>query len=62
MQRQAVKVLAIGLAAAVTLAIPATAGAKKRAATGLYDQRYCEILELKGLPPDAIVTVWNTSG
>lgn len=62
MQRQALKLIAVGLAAAVTLAIPATAGAKKRARTGLYNQRYCEIFELKGLPPDALVTVWNTVG
>lgn len=29
-------------------------------ATGLHDARYCEILELKGAPPDARVLVWNT--
>jgi hypothetical protein len=29
---------------------------------GLHDARYCEIIELKGAPPDASATVWNTIG
>jgi hypothetical protein len=29
---------------------------------GLRDARYCEIIELKGLPPTATATVWNTIG
>jgi hypothetical protein len=29
---------------------------------GLHDARYCEILELRGAPPKASVTVWNTIG
>jgi len=36
--------------------------AEKKSATGVYNRRYCEILELEGLPPDATVTVWNTAG
>jgi hypothetical protein len=30
--------------------------------TGFYNRRYCEVLELKGVPPDATVIVWNTVG
>ena len=29
---------------------------------GLHDARYCEIIELKGAPPDATAVVWNTIG
>ena len=29
---------------------------------GLHDARYCEILALKGAPPDATAVVWNTIG
>jgi hypothetical protein len=29
---------------------------------GLHDARYCEIIELKGSPPDATAVVWNTIG
>jgi hypothetical protein len=29
---------------------------------GLHDARYCEIIELKGTPPAATATVWNTIG
>jgi hypothetical protein len=29
---------------------------------GLHDARYCEIIELKGAPPSATATVWNTIG
>jgi hypothetical protein len=28
----------------------------------LHDARYCEIIELKGAPPDATAVVWNTIG
>src|SRR3954454_9020355 len=28
----------------------------------LHDARYCEILVLRGAPPKATVTVWNTIG
>src|SRR3954465_196874 len=28
----------------------------------LHDARYCEILVLRGAPPTATVTVWNTIG
>jgi hypothetical protein len=29
---------------------------------GLHDARYCEIIALKGAPPDATAVVWNTIG
>lgn len=29
---------------------------------GLHDARYCEVIELKGAPPDATAVVWNTIG
>jgi hypothetical protein len=41
---------------------PAAAPAASRQVTGLHDARYCEILELKGFPPRATATVWNTIG
>jgi hypothetical protein len=49
--------LTLGLAAAAT-ASPAAAHEAK----GIYNTRYCEVLELRGTPPDALVTVWNTIG
>jgi hypothetical protein len=51
-------------AAALALAVVAApiGQAKQREATRLHDARYCEILELRGTPPDAKVTVWNTIG
>jgi hypothetical protein len=54
-----------GVVAAALVATAATAtpaAAKTRSATGLHDARYCEILELRGLPPTATATVWNTIG
>jgi hypothetical protein len=53
------------LAAIVTGALLATAAvapAAQRQGSGLHDARYCEILVLKGAPPAATVTVWNTIG
>jgi hypothetical protein len=62
-QREAVRrgLLGAGLALAVVVA-PPVAHAKQREATRLHDARYCEILELRGTPPKATVTVWNTIG
>jgi hypothetical protein len=48
--------------AAVALASNAVAPAKVRQSDRLHDARYCEILELRGSPPKATVTVWNTIG
>jgi hypothetical protein len=56
---------ALALAAAAGLATTAGSGpasAAQRQASGLHDARYCEIIELKGLPPRATATVWNTIG
>jgi hypothetical protein len=51
-------------ALAVMAALTCGAAGSARAATlkGLHDARYCEILELKGGPPNGKVTVWNTIG
>jgi hypothetical protein len=57
-----VKALLAGIVAGVALASPAAATAAQRQATGLHDARYCEIIELKGAPPAATATVWNTIG
>jgi hypothetical protein len=56
---------AIVMAAAVTsiaVAPAALASAPMRQLSGLHDARYCEIIELKGAPPSASATVWNTIG
>lgn len=42
--------------------LAAVAVAKPVAGDDLHDARYCEILELRGTPPDARVLVWNTIG
>src|SRR4051794_31646603 len=43
------------------MALLATAAALA-AGSHLHDARYCEILVLRGAPPKATVTVWNTIG
>jgi hypothetical protein len=50
------------LLTAAAMAVPAAAAAVPRQASGLHDARYCEIIELKGAPPTATATVWNTIG
>jgi hypothetical protein len=60
MQPHAVRaavLLAAGVAASFSAA-PASAATLG----GLHDARYCEIIELKGAPPDATAVVWNTIG
>jgi hypothetical protein len=52
--------VAVALLAALTA--PAGAAAKVRTADGLHDARYCEVIELRGMPPTAQATVWNTIG
>jgi hypothetical protein len=59
-QRQALSVALATLALAAGALSAATA--KPVAGDALHNARYCEILELKGSPPDAEVTVWNTIG
>ena len=56
--RLACAAVAIALASAST----AVASAKVGHISGLHDARYCEIIELKGVPPTASATVWNTVG
>ena len=64
MQRRAVRTaaLAAALTAFVAVALPTAAPAAVRQISGLHDARYCEIIELKGVPPTAVATVWNTIG
>jgi hypothetical protein len=54
---RAAVLLAAG-AAALSFAAPATAASLG----GLHDARYCEIIGLKGAPPNATAVVWNTIG
>jgi hypothetical protein len=54
--------LAVLCALATAAAAAGPASAQPRGAAGLHDVRYCEILAVKGVPPDAVVTVWNTIG
>jgi hypothetical protein len=54
--------VAIAAAAAALGAGGTGASAAQRHGAKLHDARYCELLELKGTPPAAKVTVWNTIG
>jgi hypothetical protein len=63
-QRRALR-LAAAAACAAFAALSVAAGAsagETQTLRGLHDARYCEVLELKGFPPDAQVVVWNTVG
>ncbi len=61
MQRQVRRgLLAFVGAAALMPVLAAPAGAASLG--GLHDARYCEIIALKGTPPKASATVWNTIG
>jgi len=62
-QRSGLILAGISLAVAffLTVALAASA-ASRRTAADIYGTRYCEVLELKGLPPTAQATVWNTIG
>jgi hypothetical protein len=57
-----VRLALAALVAAAALALAPGASAAQRHGSGLHDARYCEILVLKGTPPAAKVTVWNTIG
>jgi hypothetical protein len=61
MRREALRVVSAALALGA-IGLAAIAAAKPVAGDDLHNARYCEILELKGSPPDAEVTVWNTIG
>jgi hypothetical protein len=56
--------IAIAALAALLIACVAAgpAAAKVRKSTELHNDRYCEIFEIKGMPPDATADVWNTIG
>ena len=60
-QRAAMRIGATLLAIAGALALGAPAQAAPRA-PDFHDARYCEVLELRGEVPNAVVTVWNTIG
>lgn len=60
MKRRAITVLAV--AAGLLAVAAAPAAAVRSAGVDMHDARYCEILELKSLPPDAKVVIWNTIG
>jgi hypothetical protein len=57
-RRKALRIAALGAAAIAIGAAPAPAASLR----GLHDARYCEIIELKGAPPDATAVIWNTIG
>jgi hypothetical protein len=61
MQRQVRRALAALVGAAVLVPVLA-APAGAASLSGLHDARYCEIIALKGSPPKASATVWNTIG
>lgn len=50
------------MAIALAIGAAAVATAAPRQLSSLHDARYCEIIEVKGAPPAATVTVWNTIG
>lgn len=57
------RLIAVAAAAVATLGMGATtASAATSSGTELHNARYCEILDLKKLPPDGKVVVWNTIG
>jgi hypothetical protein len=49
-----------GVAGLAAFAPAAGASEKVVSATGMYGDRYCEYLFIKGTPPDLTATVWNT--
>jgi hypothetical protein len=53
---------AAALGAVVVLALALAPAAGAGTLSGLHDARYCEIIELHGLPPHGTATVWNTIG
>jgi hypothetical protein len=50
------------LLGAVALSVGSAPAAGAASLSGLHDARYCEIIELHGLPPQARAIVWNTIG
>jgi hypothetical protein len=62
MMRIMYRIAAISLAAGALFPAAASAKDKVVSATGMYGDRYCEYLFIKGTPPDLTATVWNTYG
>ena len=60
MSRRLPSALLAALAAFACAVAPASA--ERQHGVDMHDARYCEILELRGSPPDAEVIVWNTIG
>jgi hypothetical protein len=54
--------LTIVLAGAVAACAMTAGAASARTAAHIFNTRYCEVFELKTLPPNAQVVVWNTIG
>jgi hypothetical protein len=59
---QPVRAALAAVAMVAALAPGGVASAATRQGSALHDARYCEILVLRGTPPKATVTVWNTIG
>ena len=59
MQRQAVRAAFLVAVAGMALAGGVASAATQRT-SGLYEARYCEFIVLRGTPPRAQATVWNT--
>ena len=56
------RLLALAIAALAAAAAPPAGAAPPKVPGGLHDARYCEVLALRGVPPNATVTVWNSIG
>ena len=54
--------LTIALAVALAACAVTAGAASARTAAHIFNTRYCEVFELKTLPPNAQVVVWNTIG
>ena len=54
------RAIVVVLAALLATAPAASAGTTRGERDGLHNARYCEILELRGTPPNAQIVVWNT--
>lgn len=52
----------VACAGVAAIAPAADASAPRGGLSGLHDLRYCEVIGLKGVPPTAVATVWNTVG
>ncbi len=62
MRRPGVRPALVALVALGALLAAAPASAVRSHGLDMHNARYCEILEVKQLPPDGKVVVWNTIG